>query len=82
MLTRYIEAAMKHADYEMIEDEQRYYGEIQGFKGVYAAAENLETCRNELSEVLEEWIFFRIYNHLDLPEVDGIRLQIIKDLAA
>ncbi|OGK04922.1 MAG: hypothetical protein A2W80_04000 [Candidatus Riflebacteria bacterium GWC2_50_8] len=82
MLTKYIETAMKHANYEMIDDEQCFYGEIPGFKGVYASAANLEVCRNELSEVLEEWIFFRVYNHLDLPEVDGIRLQIIKDLVA
>jgi len=46
------------------------------FDGVYANADTLEGCRDELEEVLEEWIFFRISRNLSLPVVDGIELVI------
>ena len=82
MLRNYMTAALKRAKYEILEDDNCYYGEIPGFQGVYATANNLEDCRNELEEILEEWIFLRIYEHLELPIVDGISLKIIKNVAA
>ena len=80
MLTNYIRAAMRRAKYEILPDDGSYYGEIPGFQGVYANAETLETCRDELEEVLEEWILFRVSEHLALPVVDGIDLS-IKEVA-
>ena len=74
MLTEYIEAAMRKAKYEILCDDNTFYGYIPGFDGVYANAEDLETCRNELKEVLEEWIMLGISRHLPLPVVDEIRL--------
>ena len=76
MLTEYIRAAMKKAKYEILSDDNTYYGEIPGFEGVYANAETLEECRDELEEVLEEWIFFRVSRNLPLPVVEGIELTI------
>ncbi len=35
MLTTYIQSAMKHAKYEIL-DDQTFYGAIVGFQGVYA----------------------------------------------
>jgi predicted RNase H-like HicB family nuclease len=40
----------------------------------------LETCREELEEVLEEWVLFRVSRNLSLPIVDGIEL-VIKEVA-
>ena len=76
MLTNYIRSAMYHARYEILSDDDTFYGEIPGFDGVYANAETLEACRTELEEVLEEWILFRVSRNLPLPEVDGITLAI------
>ena len=76
MLTEYIHSAMKKARYEILPDDNSYYGEIPGFDGVYANAETLETCREELMEVLEEWILVRISRNLDLPVVDRIELKV------
>jgi predicted RNase H-like HicB family nuclease len=76
MLINYIQAAMRQASYEILPDDGTYYGEISGFDGVYANAATLEVCRNELEEVLEEWIFFRVSRNLPLPVVDGIELTI------
>ncbi len=80
MLTRYIKAAIQHAHYEILPDEGEYYGEIPECNGVYATADNLENCREELEEVLEEWILFRVYRNLSLPVIDGIELT-IKEVA-
>jgi len=76
MLTEYIHAAMKRAKYEILLDDNTFYGEIPGFDGVYANAGTLEVCRDELEEVLEEWIFFRISRNLPLPRVEGVELRI------
>jgi len=82
MLTKYLEAAMRHAHYEILADDGTYYGEIPGCRGVYANAPTLEQCRSELAEVLEDWVLFRIYKNLTLPRIDGIRLTVKKELAA
>lgn len=76
MLTEYLEAAMRRANYEILPDDNTFYGEIPGFDGVYANSDNLETCRSELREVLEEWILLSLSRHLPLPIIDGIELEI------
>jgi predicted RNase H-like HicB family nuclease len=76
MLTEYLEAAMRRANYEILPDDNTFYGEISGFDGVYANSDNLETCRSELKEVLEEWILLSISRHLPLPIIDGIDLKV------
>lgn len=72
MLIEYILAAMKKARYEILPDDGTFYGEVPGFEGVYANAETLERCREELKEVLEEWILLRVSRNLTLPIVEGI----------
>lgn len=73
MLTRYIHEAMKLAKYKILDDGS-YYGDIPGFRGVLANAENLEECRDELQETLEEWILLGIRLGDSLPAANGIRL--------
>jgi predicted RNase H-like HicB family nuclease len=76
MLTLYLKSALRRAHYEVLPDDGSFYGEIPGFPGVYANASTLEACRDELEEVLEEWILLRVARHLDLPVVDGISLRV------
>jgi len=78
MLTEYLQAAMRRAKYEILSDDGSFYGEIPGFEGVYANATDLESCRKELEEVLEEWVLFRVSKNLTLPVVDGLELKIRK----
>jgi predicted RNase H-like HicB family nuclease len=80
MLLEYIDAALRHARYEILKDDGTYYGEIPECNGVYANAATLEACREELREVLEEWVLFRVHRHLSLPVIDGIELT-IKEVA-
>ncbi len=76
MLTNYIHAAMRRAKYEILKDDGTFYGEIPGFNGVYANADTLEACRDELQEVLEEWIVLGLRLGHKLPVVDGIELTV------
>lgn len=82
MLTRYIRAAMALAKYEIVEDDGTFYGSIAapGFDGIWANASTLEACREELEEVLEDWLLLSVADHSPIPEIDGIRLQ-VKEVA-
>ena len=80
MLMDYINAALRHAKYEILPDDRTYYGEITECNGVYTNADTLEACREQLQEVLEDWILFRTYKNLSLPAIDGIALT-IKEVA-
>lgn len=80
MLTKYIHEAMRRAKYEILSEGGTFYGDIPGFEGVYANSSTLEECREELEEVLEEWILFRVSKNLQLPSAGGIELS-IKDVA-
>lgn len=80
MLTDYIQAAMRHAHYEILEDGT-YYGEIPDCPGVYASAETLEACREQLREVLEDWIVLGLRMGHTFPLIDGIALGVEAEAA-
>jgi predicted RNase H-like HicB family nuclease len=73
VLVTYIQNAMRLAKYEILEDGS-YYGEIPGFEGVWAQAEQLELCRDELQSALEDWLILGIRMGHKLPVVAGIQL--------
>lgn len=74
-LTQNIDAAMTKARYKLLEDGS-YFGEIPGFRGVWAEAGALEACRKELKEVLEDWIVLKLREGDPLPAVDGRRIKV------
>ena len=69
MLTDYLRAAMARAKYESLSDDGSFYGEIPELAGVWANANTLEACREELQEVLEGWILLRVSKGLSVPSV-------------
>ena len=78
MLSEYLRAAMHHTKYELLSDDGSFYGEIPDFQGVYANQATLESCREQLEEVLEDWVLFRVSRNLELPVVDGLKIEIKK----
>ena len=74
MLTEYINAAMRHARYEILPENGGYYGEIPELPGVWANADTLEACREELREVLEDWIALGLAQGSPIPPIDGIAI--------
>ena len=76
MLTEYLRAAMGRAHYKLLGDGEGFYGEIPGFQGVYAQADTLEACREELAGTLEDWLLFRLSRQLPIPVLGGIDLTV------
>jgi predicted RNase H-like HicB family nuclease len=76
MLTKYIQTAMSLAKYEVIEDDNTYFGSIPGFQGLWANADTLEACRDELMETLEDWILVGVRRQMPLPVIGGIDLNV------
>lgn len=75
MLSKYIHAAMHLAHYEFL-DDGTFFGTIPNFEGLWANAETLEACRDELQSVLEGWILVGLYHRDRLPVVDNIDLTV------
>lgn len=76
MLTEYLKAAMGKAHYELLGGGEGFYGEISGFQGVFAQADTLEDCRDELASTLEDWLLFRISRNLPIPVLEGLDLTV------
>jgi predicted RNase H-like HicB family nuclease len=76
MLTEYVSAAMHKSHYELLPEDKLYYGEISGFDGVYATAENLEEYREELQAVLEDWLLLSIHKNLPIPVINNMSLEV------
>jgi predicted RNase H-like HicB family nuclease len=74
MLTEYIQAAMRHAHYEIIEDPKPFFGTIPECPGLWANGETLEACREELQSVLEDWIVLGLRMGHPIPVIDGIAI--------
>lgn len=77
MLSEYVSKALNGAKYKHLKDGT-WYGQIKGFRGVWANASNIERCRQELIEVLEEWLFLKIRDHDPIPDLKGATLKIRK----
>jgi predicted RNase H-like HicB family nuclease len=78
MLTAYINAAMRSAHYELLDGNEGYSGKIPGLQGVWANSDTLEACRDELREVLEEWIILDPKMNHQIPVTDDIELNFEK----
>ena len=75
MLTEYIRAAMHQATYELLPDDEGYYGEIAALPGVWANGPTLELCREELRQALEGWVVLGLRLAHTLPVIAGIDLN-------
>ncbi len=75
MLTQYVAKALEKAHYEMIQDEDPYYGEVPGLDGVWACGPTLEACRAELAQAIEDWLLLSIAKGLPIPPLDGLEIH-------
>lgn len=64
---------MHRATYERIEDGT-FFAEIPDIQGLWANAQTLKTCQDELQEVLEGWIILGLRLGHTLPIIEGINL--------
>ena len=82
MLMYYIQAALERAHYEIIEDEEPFYGEVPELAGVWATGPTLEACRRDLAEAVEDWLLFSIAKALPIPDLGSASIRIPEKVAA
>ena len=80
MIKEYIEAALSRAKYEIIDDEEPYYGEVSELDGVWASGKTLEECRRNLAEVIDGWLVVRLKRSLAIPPIGEHRVEELKRL--
>jgi predicted RNase H-like HicB family nuclease len=80
MITEYIQAAVGKARYEIIDDEEPYYGEVPGLDGVWATGKTLEECRKSLAEVIDGWIMVRLRKGLPIPPIGEYQIEELERL--
>lgn len=66
MISEFIIKMMRVARYKLLENGD-YFGVIPPLKGVWANAKNLEKCRAELQEVLEDWLVLKMRDRETIP---------------
>ncbi len=81
MISEYIQKALEKAHYKILEDGT-WFAEVPVFHGVWANGNTVEDCRNELMEVLEEWLILKIRDGDQIPEIDGTTIRIKEVVAA
>ena len=54
---QFIERMLIKAEYRFDESVKEWAGWIKGMPGIYVQAKDLESARNQLAEVLEEYLF-------------------------
>jgi predicted RNase H-like HicB family nuclease len=80
LIAQYTEAALNSARYEIIEDEEPYYGEVPELEGVWATGKTLEECRHNLAEVIDGWLVVRLRRGLDIPSIGEHKIEELKTL--
>jgi len=75
LIIQYIETALAHARYDVIADEEPYYGEVPELPGVWATGKTLEECRRNLMGVIDGWIIVRLRRGLPIPPIDNCTIE-------
>ena len=75
MLTDYIAAAMRRAQYKELPGGEGWYGEIPGLDGVWGNAESREAVERDLRDALEGWLVLGLRLGHPIPAIEGVALD-------
>jgi predicted RNase H-like HicB family nuclease len=73
-LTRYVEAALRHAEYER-DENGIVIAQVPSASGFFAQGDNFEEARENLRDVIEGNILLALQLGLDIPEMQGIAIE-------
>lgn len=76
VINQYITVALQRAHYELLENDEGFYGSILELPGVWAQAFTLEQCQEELKSALEDWLLFSLSRQYQIPVIDGVDLTV------
>jgi predicted RNase H-like HicB family nuclease len=74
MLLEYVQAAMRTATYEKLEDGT-FCGTIRKCPGSVAFGRTLYECQEELRSVLEDWLIVKLRHGDSLPVIGRVNLN-------
>ena len=80
MLVEYIQEALNRAHYEIIDDEEPFYGEIKELNGVWATGNTLEECRENLKDVVEGMLLISIKKNLPIPVLGKYKIEELEEI--
>jgi len=75
MMYRVITQALRRARYRQV-DGGLFCATVPGLRGVIATGTSLEACRDQLAEVVEEWVLVRVARGLPVPRLGGVTVEI------
>ena len=76
MLSAYIHAAMRHAEYRFLAKDGVRYAAIPPLEGVWTIAESRGEAEVELREALEGWMALGLRRGHPIPAIDGVGLVV------
>ena len=77
VISKYVIEALHRAKYRLV-DGNTYCATVTGLPGVIAAGRTLESCRDQLAEVVEEWLLVRVAHGLPIPRLGTAEVQVKK----
>jgi predicted RNase H-like HicB family nuclease len=77
MIRAYVETALRRARYDKLQDGT-FCAEVPRRRDVLATDDTLEDCRDQLAEVVEEWVLVRVARGLALPPSGRIEVRVKK----
>jgi predicted RNase H-like HicB family nuclease len=75
VISRYIAEALHRAHYRVV-DDGLYCATVTGLPGVVATGKTLEACREQLVEVIEEWLLVHVAQGLKIPRLGTATVQV------
>jgi predicted RNase H-like HicB family nuclease len=82
VLSSYLAAAMRHAIFQRVGEQQRVYATIPGISGLWARGPTREEATRDLREALEWWVLTSVFEHRPLPAFGDALLEIEEESAA
>ncbi len=76
-LSKYCSVALQSAQYKKL-DDGTWFAEINGFEGVWGNGLTIEESRQDLLEVLEEWLMIKIQDGDQIPVIDGLEIKVFE----
>ena len=76
MILEYLAAALERAHYEIIHDEEPFFGEVPGLEGVWATGSTLEECRRNLAAAVEDWLLLGISRGDAIPPLGDAVVEV------
>jgi len=77
MIRRYVDEALRRARYDKLADGS-FCAAVPPLRGVLATGRTLEACREELGEVVEEWVLVRVAQGLSVPPLRSLTVRVKK----